>query len=280
MMIKSASIVNLFLLFLVLLSIIGTQFVNFYENNFLLLLLIPILSFIPILVAFDKIPERYYSIAVIATALALLFHTSLISMYIWGADINKEYYYASLTKSNYFWNSDISHPYNSMLSISILAPICSMVSGIDLTWIFKLIFPLLFSFVPLILYQTFKRQTDSKTAFLSSFFFSSLFTFYTEMNSIARQQIAEVFFALLMLLIVSKNNLNPQKRLLLFIIFCFSLVTAHYALTIIFVLVLLFSTLFTLCLKHTVGNNLINACLLYTSPSPRDLSTSRMPSSA
>ena len=28
------------------------------------------------------------------------------------------------------------------------------------------------------------------------------------------------------------------------------------------------------------GNAIINDCLLYTSPSPRDLSTSRMPSSA
>ena len=31
---------------------------------------------------------------------------------------------------------------------------------------------------------------------------------------------------------------------------------------------------------HAVENAKINACLLYTSPSPRDLSTSRMPSSA
>ena len=33
-----------------------------------------------------------------------------------------------------------------------------------------------------------------------------------------------------------------------------------------------------LALEH--GLSLVNACLLYTSPSPRDLSTSRMPSSA
>ena len=32
--------------------------------------------------------------------------------------------------------------------------------------------------------------------------------------------------------------------------------------------------------KKVVGSYYINICLLYTSPSPRDLSTSRMPSSA
>ena len=32
--------------------------------------------------------------------------------------------------------------------------------------------------------------------------------------------------------------------------------------------------------KLITENDIINICLLYTSPSPRDLSTSRMPSSA
>ena len=32
--------------------------------------------------------------------------------------------------------------------------------------------------------------------------------------------------------------------------------------------------------RCSLGSNLSNSCLLYTSPSPRDLSTSRMPSSA
>ena len=34
------------------------------------------------------------------------------------------------------------------------------------------------------------------------------------------------------------------------------------------------------CFIDSLGNESYKACLLYTSPSPRDLSTSRMPSSA
>ena len=37
---------------------------------------------------------------------------------------------------------------------------------------------------------------------------------------------------------------------------------------------------FTELQKHILKENAVIACLLYTSPSPRDLSTSRMPSSA
>ena len=33
-------------------------------------------------------------------------------------------------------------------------------------------------------------------------------------------------------------------------------------------------------LEHEAASRLVEICLLYTSPSPRDLSTSRMPSSA
>ena len=33
-------------------------------------------------------------------------------------------------------------------------------------------------------------------------------------------------------------------------------------------------------LRHSIAVHVLDACLLYTSPSPRDLSTSRMPSSA
>ena len=40
-----------------------------------------------------------------------------------------------------------------------------------------------------------------------------------------------------------------------------------------------FATTFVLTLA-SITSYLINTCLLYTSPSPRDLSTSRMPSSA
>ena len=44
---------------------------------------------------------------------------------------------------------------------------------------------------------------------------------------------------------------------------------------------MIFSWLFGLALISTLGiDALFQLCLLYTSPSPRDLSTSRMPSSA
>ena len=40
------------------------------------------------------------------------------------------------------------------------------------------------------------------------------------------------------------------------------------------------NAVYDMLVGHEVGHALFTPCLLYTSPSPRDLSTSRMPSSA
>ena len=230
---------TLFLVLLPLLSILGTQLVNLYQNNLMLLILIPLVALVPILIAFDKIiPKKLFSLAVITTALALLYHTSLISMYLYGADVNQEYYFANLVKINSFWDSTIPNDYNAVLSIVMLAPIYSSICGINLIWVFKIVYPLLFSLVPLVLYQIFKKQTDSKTAFLAAFFFMSVFTFFTEMLNVARQQTAEIFLVLIILLIVNKD-MNLRKRATLVTVFGALLAVSHYALAYIFMCSLL-----------------------------------------
>jgi len=62
-----------------------------------------------------------------------------------------------------------------------------------------------------------------------------MFTFYNEMPSLARQQIAELFLVLLMLLAIDKT-VNVTKKGMFSVIFAFSLVTSHYGLSYIFML--------------------------------------------
>jgi uncharacterized membrane protein len=115
----------------------------------------------------------------------------------------------------------------------MLAPIYSIICGMSLIWVFKIIYPLLFSLVPLGLYRVFQKQTDDKIAFLSCFFFVSIFTFYGEMIQLARQQIAELFLVLLILLMIDKN-MDKTKRSFLFVVFGISLAVSHYGLSYIY----------------------------------------------
>ena len=240
----------LFLCLIPFLSIFGTYLVNFHHNNILLMFLIVIIALIVILIAFDKfIPKNLYPLAVFIIAISLLYHKSLISMYLTGWDIHHEYYLCNLVKMNGIWDSTILDTYNAMLSIVMVAPIYSIVSNMEITWIFKIIYPLLFSLVPVGLYRIFQKQTNDKIAFLSCFFFVSLPFFYGEMVAVARQQIAEFFLVLLILTMIDKN-MDKIKRSLLFIVFGISLAVSHYGLSYIYMFSLISAWLIMLLMDN------------------------------
>ncbi len=230
----------IYLMLLPVLSILGTYFVNFHENNIFLLILIVLIALIPVLVAFKKIPSELYPLAVVVIAVSLLFHRSLISMYLTGADIHQEYFLHKQVLVNAYWNSGIEGNVNAMLSIVILPAVYSYFLKLDGTMVFKIVYPIFFSLVPLGLYCIYKSQmTSDKNAFFSVFFFMSFTTFFTEMLSLARQEIAELFFVLLIYLMV-QDNIRKNIRNILILIFGMSLITSHYGLSYIFIILMIF----------------------------------------
>lgn len=225
--------VVMFLLLFPFLAIIGTYLMNWYKINVFLMLLLILICITLLLFAYGKIPKKFYPFAIFVVAISLLFHTSLISNYVTGWDIQNEYYLADIVIKNGFWNFKINTIVNAMLSITMLAPITSIITKINLNWVFKLIYPLIFSFVPLGLYKIFQKQTNEKIAFLSCFLFVSIYVFYVEMISLARQEVAEFFLVLLIMLMIDKN-MSINKRSFLLVIFGVSLVVSHYGLSYIY----------------------------------------------
>jgi len=221
----------LFLISIPFLSVFGTYLVNYYHNNFLLLLLIVIICFVVLLVGFNTsfIPKNLYPLAIFVIAISILLHNSLIFNYLYGWDVHQEYYYSNLVKTYGFWDTQISTNINSMLSIVVLAPIYSDICNLDLTWVFKIIYPFIFSFLPLGLFHIYNKQTENDaTAFLSVVYFMSIATFYTEMLALQRQQIGEFFFVILISVFMS--NLELIKKRFLILIFTFGIIVSHYGL--------------------------------------------------
>ena len=236
----------LILILIPFLSILGTFFVNYYHNNLILLIMILFISFIFILAVFERfIPKEIYPLMIFAISLSLLYHNSLISPYINGWYIHTEYYVSKLVIDNGIWNSNISNivstlnisTVNAMLSVTMLAPIYSIITDINLNWTYKIIFPFLFSFVPLSLYYIVQKQFNSKIALMSCFFFISLFVFYTEMLGLARQQIGEIFFILIIALFI--EEMPKIKKSILLMIFSFSIIVSHYGLSYIYLFLIL-----------------------------------------
>ena len=222
-----------------LLAIVGTYLFNSDGNNIILMIELLLIALVPIVILFTKFfQEKHYPYIIFILTITLLYSHSLVSAYIWGWDINKEYYLVNTVIQNGIWDSTLFGNLNAMLSLSMLGPIYSIILNMSLDGVFKIIYPFLFAFVPLGLYTIFRKQTDSNVAFLASFFFISFFVFYTEMLSLARQEIAELFLVLIILSMID-NNLNKFSKSLFFIIFGSSLIVSHYGLSYLFLLILL-----------------------------------------
>ena len=218
--------------------------------------LIIILVIIAFLIGFDKfIPKSLYPLAVFVIAISLLFHRTLITMYIVGWDVHYELYLANLVKANAVWDPVMYGTCNAMLSVVMLPSIYSIISNIDTAWVFKIIWPLLFSLMPLGLYQVFQKQTNDKIAFLSCFFFVSFFEFYC--MSPGRQWIAEIFLVLLILLMIDKN-MDKMRRAVLFIVFGTSLAVSHYGTSYIYMFCLIAAWLLLVLAENTAIQKMRN----------------------
>lgn len=238
-----------------IIGVVGVLLVNFFRLNTLLLLLFPIVSILIALASLGKLDHRLYPLAVLMIALALFFHFSLLSPYLLGWDINYEYYLSKLVETNSLWNPTIPITYNSALSITLLPVIYAQLMNVDIAWILKIVYPLIYSLVPLGLYETYRKQTSAVIAFLSVFFFMSFTTFFNEMLWLARQQLAVLFIVASILLILNKK-IKPLDRNLLLLIFSASLVVSHYGTTYLYMLCVFLGILFLGIMKSASWSKL------------------------
>jgi uncharacterized membrane protein len=249
----------LFLFQIPIVGILGALEVRYFGNSFFSLLFIALVTIIVVLISFDRfIPERLYSLSIFLIAFTLLINRTLTSPYLFGSDIHYEYYLSQLTIENSFRNSALrGSNINSMLSVTILPVVYSILLNINPIYVYKIIYSFIFSFVAVGTYEIYNSQIKYRDAFLSAFFLISFYAFFNVMPWLARQEIAELFSVLLILLITIKN-VSLEKKSILFIIFMSSLVASHYGMTYIF---LFYSIL------ASIGLKFMKATDIFISPS-------------
>jgi uncharacterized membrane protein len=266
-----------FALLLICLSILGVAgaiWVNAYGNNLILLFMFMVISLLFIVGVLSKnLSSRLYPFAILMIAIALLYHSSFVSNYFitFGSDIAVEHFAFKTTEINAHWSSINSYVggywsnfdrINSMLSVTILPTVYSNLLNIDSTWIFKMIFPLIFSFVPLGLFELWQKYIGKKYAFISAFLFMAQETFYTEMLGLNRQMIGELFFVLLLLVIMNKK-MKYSIKMLCFMTFTFGLVTSHYGVAEIMLFFISVVFISWVLLKHPSRNITVGMFLFF-----------------
>jgi uncharacterized membrane protein len=244
---KGAATILLAVPFMLLpiLSVIGTLQVNVSNNNTVLLSTIFFVSFLVAAVAFSKKlkNDAFLVFALLMVALALLFQSSLISNYVYGGDMHMEFQLFRITQLSSYWSptigtTDLGYNWlNAMLSITILPTVYSNILAIDGTWVFKIVTPIIFSFVCLGLYLLYKKEFDAKIAFVSVFFFIANSVFFVDATFNVRDMIAELFYVLLFFVLLD-SRLNRTVKSSLFIIFGAALIVSHYATAYVFLFII------------------------------------------
>jgi uncharacterized membrane protein len=213
------------------LAILGAFLLNNHGSNILTMILLgSIAVYVLLLTIFRKrLNENIYPWALWLVSVSLLFTGWLRSWFVSGPDISLEYWIFQFTKENAFWGlSNLNNAYNAMLSVNIFPTILSNVIQMNDQFIFKLIMPLIFSIISLIIYLISKRILFNILCFFSGLLFLSLPDFLNWCSIPIRQEIAFIFFGLT-LLILSEKKFNPLLKKSLFLIFGATMIISHYS---------------------------------------------------
>jgi uncharacterized membrane protein len=120
----------------------------------------------------DRIHPYTYPIALFMIGMSLVLMYALTSAHIIGRDVHQEFYCFQLTLANFHWNIyDYYNPYNACLSITILPTIYQVLSNMNPEYVFKLLFGLLGSVLPLMVYVVAKKYLNNKFAFFAALLF-------------------------------------------------------------------------------------------------------------
>jgi uncharacterized membrane protein len=221
------------------LSIFGMHVMNTTDNNIILMFL---LFLIPIYVAFvcffnQKFSKRLYPVVIFLISISLLLLLSLRSNHIIGMDVHSEYYFFQTTLDNLHWSVFGHSTLDACLSISLLPTIYQSILNVPSEFLFKILYSLICSISPLVIYIISKKYVEEGYAFLASCFFMFQFNFlWTEYN--ARTNTAILFFGLAIMTLFN-DKIDPLEKKILFIVFMASCMVSHYSTTYIFFFIML-----------------------------------------
>jgi len=221
-------------LFPIFLSVFGAYLVYYEGNNTLLLALLVIIA----LMAFSPLSKRarsLYPLIIFVASLSLIYHI-VLSSYSFGGDTHIEYGFSNLALERGIWDPSImANSNNAVASLNILVPVLCQLSAMNVLQVFKILYPIILSLVPLGLYSVLKRQIEPDLAFLSAYFYVSVRFFYTWVSEFVKQGFAMFFLVLIILIFASKMKRNLARELML-VLFSFSLVVSHYGVSYLFLI--------------------------------------------
>lgn len=224
--------VPLLLLLLPFASFLGSAVYVVTGNNYVLLGVLTAAAVAPIAVALVRGRSRWLAPSVWSIALALLYHGQF------GA--GGAHQDAVFTVNEGRWLIESGGP---VLPNAILYPVYAIMNDLPLGLQYGGVNPFLVSFIPLVLFESFRRYLDDDWSFLGACLFMFSFPFYTLYPSGGRVATPVLFLALLGL-VLSDAGLSSVQKVSLSVAFGVGVGVSHYGTAYLVVFGLLASAVF------------------------------------
>lgn len=213
--------VALGLLLLPLLSVLGSVYYDQTGINTILLVLVLVIALVPVFIVAFSGESWYFPLVIWCVSLALLYHGRVIQFYTFTQPLPQ------ITMEQGRWIPNYGTGVGSLLANGVLFPSYAVVTGLPIEVEWNLVNPLLVSFLPVTLYEMFRRYFSPRAALLSVFIFVSSYSFYVLYPTAGRAATPVIFLALLGLAF-STERLSPRTRHVSLLAFGFGIAVSHY----------------------------------------------------
>lgn len=213
--------VLLTLLLLPFISILGSVRYETSGNNLVLLGLLVTISVIPIIFVSRGGEAWYFPVAIWCISLALLYHGRVPGYYTVTQPLPQ------VTLEHLRWIPNYENGLGSLLANGVLFPVYAILTGLPIEIEWNLVNPILVSFLPVTLYETFRRYVPKRDALLSASLFAFAYPFYVLYPGAGRAATPVIFLALLGLA-YSDDSLPSKVRQLFLIGFGIGVAVSHY----------------------------------------------------
>jgi hypothetical protein len=177
-----------------------------------------------------RLSETVLRIILHAAGLAAGWSYSLRGDGVYGFDISTEYQRLQQTITTGIWHA--AHPndaYGAMLSVTVMPAELHFLSGISGLLVFKLVYPVVYAFFPVAIFDLARRVLSPLWAFVAAAFTIGQYAF-TEIISLARQEVGLIFFvALIAAMLDTRMKRSSQWPLLALL--SLAMVLSHYSTT-------------------------------------------------
>jgi uncharacterized membrane protein len=228
------------------LAILGAFLLNNHGTNILTMIMLGSIATYIFTIALLKkrLNSNVYPWSLLFIGLALLLMFSMRSWLIAGSDVVGELSVLNNSVLNQHWGIDsMRTTYNYCLSLTIFPSILKIFLAVKINILFKLFLQIITSILFLIIYLLSKKILNTNLSFFSGIFFMSQTSFIIELPSHIRQEIAFIFWGMI-LLVLFNQKIEYNLKKILFLIFGSSIIVSHYSTSYISLIILLLTSIF------------------------------------